>query len=79
MWRLSQKKNLLNLLQKFLEVTNTVILNLDLLRYADHEPTQKFADCLFSHVFVPLISRPPRITAYSATLIDHIFTNHVED
>ena len=33
---------------------NTVILkfNLDLLRYADHEATQKFVDCLFSHVFV---------------------------
>ena len=44
--------------------------NLDLLRYADHEPTQEFVDCLFSHMFVP------RITAHSATLIDNIFTNH---
>ena len=29
-------------------------------------------------MFLPLISRPTRITAYSATLIDNIFTNHVE-
>ena len=50
--------------------------NLDLLRYADHEPTQEFVDCLFSHMFVPLIDRPTRITAHSATLIDNIFTNH---
>ena len=51
-------------------------LNLDLLRYADHEPTQKFVDCLFSQMFVPLIDRPTHITAHSATLIDNIFTNH---
>lgn len=50
--------------------------NLDLLRYADHEPTQKFIDCLFSHMFVPLIDRPTHITAHSATLIDNIFANH---
>ena len=50
--------------------------NLDLLRYPDHEPTQEFVDCLFSHMFVPLINRPTRITAHSATLIDNIFTNH---
>ena len=27
-------------------------------------------------MFVPLINRPTRITAHSATLIDNIFTNH---
>ena len=56
--------------------SDTGDFNLDLLRYADHEPTQEFVDCLFSHMFVPLIDRPTRITAHSATLIDNIFTNH---
>ena len=32
---------------------------------------------LFSHAFLPLISNPTRLTSYSATLIDNIFTNHL--
>ena len=34
-------------------------------------------ECLFSHAFLPLISNPTRLTSYSATLIDNIFTNHL--
>ena len=32
---------------------------------------------LFSHAFIPLISNPTRLTSYSATLIDNIFTNNL--
>ena len=32
---------------------------------------------LFSDAFLPLISNPTRLTSYSATLIDNIFTNHL--
>ena len=32
---------------------------------------------LFSHASLPLISNPTRLTSYSATLIDNIFTNHL--
>ena len=33
-------------------------------------------DSLFSHMFIPLNRPPPpRLTSYSATLIDNIFTN----
>ena len=51
--------------------------NIDLFHYSDHAPTQEFVDSLFSHMFIPLINRPTRITAHSATLIDNIFTNNV--
>ena len=49
--------------------------NLDLLRYDQHSATQEFVDSLFSHMFIPLITRPTRITSHTATLIDNIFTN----
>ena len=52
-------------------------LNLDLLQYNHHVPTQEFIDSLFSGVFFPLISNPTRLTSYSATLIDNIFTNNL--
>lgn len=51
--------------------------NLDLLQYNHHVPTQEFVDSLFSHAFFPLISKPTRLTSYSATLIDNIFTNNL--
>ena len=51
--------------------------NLDLLQYNHHTPTQEFIDTLFSHAFIPLISNPTRLTTYSATLIDDIFTNNL--
>ena len=52
-------------------------LNLDLLRYNHHVPTQEFIDSLFSYAFLLLISNPTRLTTYSARLIDNIFTNNL--
>ena len=49
--------------------------NLNLFQYENHIPTQEFMNTLFSHLFLPLINRPTRLTAHSATLIDNIFTN----
>ena len=49
--------------------------NLDLLHYENHIPTQEFMNSLFLHLFLPLINRPTRFTAHSATLIDNIFTS----
>ena len=49
--------------------------NLDLLNYEHHSKTQDFLASLFSYMMIPLITRPTRVTAYSATLIDNIFTN----
>ena len=49
--------------------------NQDLLQYNHQVPTEEFIDSLSSHAFLPLIFNPTRLTSYSATLIDHIFTN----
>jgi len=51
--------------------------NLDLLQYNHHTPTQEFMDALFSFAFFPLIPNPTRLTSYSVTLIDNIFTNNL--
>ena len=49
--------------------------NLYLFHYSTHSPTQEFIGSLFPYGFYPFISTPTRITSYSATLIDNIFTN----
>ena len=40
-----------------------------------HKATSDFLDLLYSRMFFPLITRPTRITANKASLIDYIFTN----
>ena len=51
--------------------------NLDLLQYNHYRLTQEFVDTLFSHAFIPLFPNPTRLTSFSATLIDNIFTNNL--
>ena len=41
--------------------------------------TAQFVDMMSSSGFLPLITRPTKVTATSATLIDNIFTNYLED
>ena len=53
--------------------------NIDLLNSEKHDLTNEFIDVLYCNEFLPLISRPTRITSTSATLIDNIFTNNHED
>ena len=43
-----------------------------------HQPTGEFFDLMSSNSFLPLITRPTRVTANSAKLIDNIFTNHFD-
>ena len=49
--------------------------NIDLLKIESHGPTSDYNDTMSSNCFIPLITRPTRITNSSATLIDNIFTN----
>ena len=49
--------------------------NIDLLNIESHGPTSDYNDTMYSNGFIPLITRPTRITNSSATLIDNIFTN----
>ena len=50
--------------------------NLNLLNYDSHSLTCEFLDGIYSNMFIPLITRPTRITAHTSTLIDNIFTNN---
>ena len=49
--------------------------NMDLLNSESHGPTSNYNDTMYNNGFMPLITRPTRITNSSATLIDNIFTN----
>ena len=53
--------------------------NLNLMNHQSHSVTGEFLDALYSHMFIPLITRPTRITCHSATLIDNIFGNQFFD
>ena len=52
-------------------------LNIYLLKFENHKKTKDFIESLFSIGMFPQINRPSRITEYSATLIDNIFTNDI--
>ena len=52
--------------------------NINLLNNDCHQPTGEFFDLMANTTFLPLITRPTRVTANSATLIDNIFTNHFD-
>ena len=49
--------------------------NLDLLKHDSESKINDFLTTFFEHNMFPLIDRPTRITSYSATLLDNIFTN----
>ena len=53
--------------------------NINLLNHDTHNLTGEFYDLMTSNSFLPLITRPTRVTATSATLIDIIFTNCLEN
>ena len=53
--------------------------NLDLLKIDENQYTKDFINQMFSSAFYPLISKPTRITNISATLIDNIFVNDLEE
>ena len=50
--------------------------NIDLFNSETHDLTNAFVDVMYCNEFLPLISRPTRITNRSATLIDSISTNN---
>ena len=53
-------------------------LNIDLLSAPRNTSTSEFIEMLCSRGLYPLITKPSRITAACATLIDHIFINVLE-
>ena len=51
--------------------------NINLLQFSSHNKTNAFLENVFSQGFMPLILKPTRVTPTSATLIDHIYTNKI--
>ena len=54
-------------------------LNIDLIKHTSDRSSQILVDSMASSGFLQLISRPTRLTDHSATLIDHIYTNNLEN
>ena len=52
--------------------------NIDLLKTDNCDYSNRFCEQIFTSSFFPLINRPTRITQRTATLIDKIFTNDLE-
>lgn len=73
------QENLLEIIDKIAaRNTNLILLgdfNIDLIKVNSHNKTNAFIEEFFSRGLSPLITKPTRITDYSATLIDHIHTN----
>ena len=54
-------------------------LNIDLLKHENFQAAQNLIDTLSKYGFVQLVSRPTRITENSCTLIDHVYSNNIEN
>lgn len=53
-------------------------INIDLLKFSEHPPTEDYLNMIFSFNYLPLITKPTRLTDHTATLIDHIYTNNYQ-
>ena len=53
--------------------------NIDLIKYDRDLSSQNLITVLEKYGFLQLVSRPTRITDHSATLIDHVYTNCIEN
>jgi len=53
--------------------------NINLFNVDTHKTSANFLDCMYSYGFFPVINKPTRITTTSATLIDNIFCNGLND
>ena len=49
-------------------------INIDFLKYNDVQ-TSEYLDMLFDLGFMPVITKPTRVTDHTSSLIDHIYTN----
>ena len=52
--------------------------NIDLIKHDQSPAAVKLIETIMSNGYLPIISRPTRITDHSATLIDHIYTNSLD-
>ena len=52
-------------------------MNIDLLKYDSQDKTKNYLNTIFSHGYLPCITKPTRKTDSTATLIDHIYSNDI--
>ena len=52
-------------------------MNIDLLQFGSPTKTSDYLDNIFTHGFLPVITKPTPITISSATLIDHNYTTNL--
>lgn len=50
-------------------------INIDFFKFAIHNSTEAYLDMLYANNFLPIITKPTRLTDHSKTLTDHIYTN----
>ena len=53
--------------------------NINLLSIEKHQPSHDFFDIMMSHSYLPVITKPTRVTQRSATLIANIFCGGLFD
>lgn len=53
--------------------------NINLFKGENHSPTEVFLNNLYANYFYPTISKLPRVTNKSASLIDNILTNSIQN
>ena len=68
-----QLDDLIKILQNRYQLYILGDMNIDFLKYNHHAQTEEYLDMLHSNNILPIITKPTRITNYTATLIDHIY------
>ena len=53
--------------------------NIDLIKYDSDSSAQDLIDILAKYGFAQTVSKPTRVTDHSTTLIDHVYTNQIEN
>ena len=68
-----------NTMQKIVKERKNIFFmgdfNLNLLNYETHDDTNDFLNSMISYSVLPYILHPTRVTDYSSTVIDNIFSN----
>ena len=59
------------------EVLITGDFNINLLDFEDSKKVQSFVNLMFRCGMVPVTNKPTHVTRYTATAIDHMFTNSI--
>ena len=54
-------------------------MNINFLKFNEHTQTEEFLDMLYANNILPIITTPTRLTDHTATLIDHIYTNSLQN